>query len=82
MSGVVGMLLAMRRLLTGRPALLTGAAPVCRVCQVFGLAKRFPSLPPCVSQVFIKTDQPPKSKPKINRLLRYMTLSVRRLYVL
>ena len=40
MSGVVGMLLAMRRLLTGLPALLTGAAPVSRVCQVFGLAKR------------------------------------------
>ena len=55
---------------------------VSRVCQVFGCAKRFPSLPPCVLQVFIKTDQPPKSKPKINRLLRHMTLSVRRLYVL
>ena len=26
--------------LTGLPALLTGAAPVSRVCQVFGLAKR------------------------------------------
>ena len=25
-----------------------GASPVSRVCQVFGSAKRFPSLPPCV----------------------------------
>ena len=67
--------------LTGLPALLTGAAPVSRVCQVFGLAKRFPSLPPCVLQVFTKTDRPPKSKPKTKRLLRHMTLSVRRLCV-
>ena len=57
-------------------------SPTSARCQVFGCAKRFPSLPPCVLQVFIKTDQPPKSKPKINRLLRHMTLSVRRLYVL
>ena len=50
------------------------------------LSQTLPSPPgpslPVFLQVFIKTDQPPKSKPKINRLLRHMTLSVRRLYVL
>ena len=37
---------------------LTGAAPVSRVCQVFGLAKRFPSLPPSLCFASVQQNRP------------------------
>ena len=65
---------------------VTGAAPVSRVCQVFGPGQTLP-FPPSLGfcECLLKSDQPPrstKSKSKIKRLIRHMTVSVRRLYVL